>query len=93
MKVLSDVEREIVAETISNELDETDAHREHRQGYEPGKEIKTIKAFDKAFAKGTLLYVKNWRKTAHPIILANMQYRIVKRFIETRQVFIAKKIK
>jgi hypothetical protein len=60
--------------------------------YKPGKEIKTAAEFDKALSGNRLLYVKNWGKTAHPIILANMQYRVVKGFIERRQVFIAEKI-
>jgi hypothetical protein len=60
--------------------------------YEAGKPILTVDDFDAAFKEGTLLFVKNWNKTAHPIILANMQYRTVKFFIERKQLFIAKKI-
>lgn len=60
--------------------------------YKAGKPILTMHSFDSALKKGTLLFVRGWNKTAHPIILANMQYRTVRKFIEMKQVFIAKKI-
>lgn len=50
-------------------------------------------AFD--FVMGTpglLVYVKNWGKAVHPIIVANLQYRIVKRLMEQGQLSLAKKI-
>ena len=62
------------------------------KSYMAGKPILTMRGFDSALRNGTLLFVRNWNKTAHPIILANMQYRVVKQFIEHKQVFIAKKI-
>lgn len=61
--------------------------------YEAGRPIITVESFDRALKSNALLFVKLWNKTAHPIILANMQYRIVKQFIERKQIFIAKKIK
>ena len=61
--------------------------------YEAGRPIITMRGFDLAFREGRLLFVRNWNKTAHPIILANMQYRVVKGFVERKQLFIAKKIK
>lgn len=60
--------------------------------YEAGRPILTLSNFDRALAKGTLLFVKNWNKTAHPIVIANMQYRTVKSFLERGQLFKAKKI-
>jgi hypothetical protein len=60
--------------------------------YGPGLPITTIGAFNLALEAGYLLFVKNWNKTAHPIILANMQYRIVKRFVEGGQVSHARKL-
>lgn len=59
--------------------------------YAAGKPILTLRDFDRALVKGTLLFVKNWNKTAHPIIIANMQYRTVKSFLERGQLFKAKK--
>ncbi len=61
--------------------------------YGPGEPIKTIEAFDLALEKGVLLYVKNWDKTAAPVVIANMQYWIVKRFIKAGQICFAEKIK
>jgi len=60
--------------------------------YEAGDPILTTGEFDVALENEALLFVKNWDKTAHPIILANMQYRVVKSFIKRKQLFIAKKI-
>ena len=62
------------------------------KNYKPGTEIKTIAGLDKALSENRLIFVKNWRKVTHPIILANMQYRVVKGFIESRQLFMAEKI-
>jgi hypothetical protein len=60
--------------------------------YTAGKPIIKLSEFDHALSNGTLLFVKNWNKTAHPIIIANMQYRTVKLFLERGQLFKAKKI-
>ena len=60
--------------------------------YMAGKPILTMSNFNRVLEKGTLLFVKNWNKTAHPIIIANMQYRTVKSFLERGQLFKAKKI-
>ena len=60
--------------------------------YGPGEPIKSLAQFEFAFKNGLLLFVKAWDKTAHPIILANMQYRVVKQFIDRGYVFLAKKI-
>ncbi len=60
--------------------------------YGPGKPIKSLAQFELAFKNGLLLFVKAWYKTAHPIILANMQYRVMKGFIDHGQIFLAKKI-
>lgn len=62
------------------------------KAYGPGESIKTIEAFDLALEEGALLYVKNWNKTAMPIIIANMQYRVVKQFIKAGQICFAEKI-
>jgi hypothetical protein len=59
--------------------------------YEPGEPVDSLAKFEFMLKNGLLVFVKNWNKTAHPIILANMQYRIVKRFIDTKQVFVANK--
>ena len=60
--------------------------------YGPGEPVKSIAQFVFASRNGLLLFVKCWDKTAHPIVLANMQYRVVKGFIDRGQVFLAKKI-
>ena len=60
--------------------------------YGPGKQVTSLMEFNYVLNNNILLFIKNWNKTAHPIILANMQYRTVKGFIEHGQVFIAKKI-
>lgn len=59
--------------------------------YGAGEPVNSLAKFDFALRQGLLLFVKNWNKTAHPIILANMQYRTVKRFITDGQVFLAVK--
>ena len=63
------------------------------KNYEAGREIISMNWFDKLLENGTLIYVKCWRKTVHPIILANMQYRLVKRMIDNGDLTKAKKIK
>ena len=60
--------------------------------YGPGILIENMTQFEVALSLGHLLYVKNWDKTAHPVILANMQYRVVKRFVESGQISLARKI-
>lgn len=60
--------------------------------YRPGLPIRDVGLFDYALREGLLLYVKPWNKTAHPIILANMQYRVVKGFIERGDLALAQKI-
>jgi hypothetical protein len=60
--------------------------------FEAGKPILTMRDFGIALRKEKLLFVKGWNRTTHPIIFANMQYRIAKNFIERKQIFIAKKI-
>lgn len=62
------------------------------KSYVAGEAVSSIARLDFALRNGLLLYVKNWDKTAHPIILANMQYRTLKRFIDNGQVFLACKI-
>lgn len=61
--------------------------------YEPGRQIDSMIGFEIAFEKSTLLFVKKWNKTAHPIILASMPYTVVRSFVDQGQVFIAEKIK
>jgi hypothetical protein len=60
--------------------------------YGPGEPIISIAQFEFARKNGLLLFVAAWDKTAHPIILANMQYRVVKGFIDNGYVFLAKKL-
>jgi hypothetical protein len=60
--------------------------------YMAGKQILTLSDFDRTFKNETLLFVKCWGRTSHPIIIANMQYRTVKSFLERGQLFKAKKI-
>lgn len=61
--------------------------------YRAGRLVKTMAAFYRALDAGTLLWISSWQKTAHPIILANMQYRIVRTLVERGVVFIARRIK
>jgi hypothetical protein len=63
------------------------------KNYGPGRQVKTIKAFDKVLEAETLLFVPGWQRTCHPIILANMQYRTVKMLIKLGRIFIAKRIR
>lgn len=63
------------------------------KNYEAGRRIKNLGEFDKALENNTLLFIRHWKmQVFHPIILANMQYRVVKGFIEKTGVYIAKRI-
>jgi hypothetical protein len=60
----------------------------------PGEPITCALAFNFVLdTPGLLVYVKNWKKAVHPIIVANQQYRVVKRLMEQGQLSLAKKIK
>lgn len=63
--------------------------------YKKGAQIKTISAFDKCLANNQLIYIdaRVSGYVRHPIILANMPYRVVKRFIDNGQVYKARRIK
>jgi len=61
--------------------------------YAAGEPITNTADFD--FVRsipGLLVYVKNWKRAVHPVIVANLQYRIVKRLMEQGQLSLAKKI-
>ncbi len=60
--------------------------------YGPGNPITIMAQFDFALREGTLLYHKGWNKTVMPVVLANMQYRVVKMFVERGQLSFARKI-
>lgn len=60
--------------------------------YGPGEPVTSVAKFEFALKNSFLLFIKAWNKTAHPIILANIQYRVVKGFIDHGQVFLAKKL-
>jgi hypothetical protein len=62
------------------------------KNYGPGEPVKSLAQFEFALRNGVLLFVKCWNKTVHPIVLANMPYRVARGFIDREQVFIAKKI-
>ena len=60
--------------------------------YGPGEPITNMAAFEFVLSMGMLVHVKNWKKTVHPIIIANQQYRVVKTLMEQGQLSLAKKI-
>lgn len=64
------------------------------KNFTAGRRVKSIAEFDKILEKGSLIYIHPWKNPVnHPIILANMPYRVVKKFIEQTGVYYAKKIK
>lgn len=60
--------------------------------YGPGATVEHIIQFEAALQARILLYHKAWGRTVAPIVLANMQYRVVKNFVEQGLLSFARKI-
>jgi hypothetical protein len=63
------------------------------KNYEAGKLVESMSEFCWLCENNTLLFVKNWQKTASTAFFVGMPFRTVENFIKANQIYVAKKIK